>query len=74
MELEAIVYLAHDAEPYGTSLVDACNGFSELIQLAMLWTVCHHWPAGTRVAFNCYRHWAQIILNQLGDVPVILLR
>ena len=39
----------------------------------MLWTVRHHWPAGARFAFNCYRHWAQLILHQPGEPPVTIL-
>ena len=27
----------------------------------MMWTVRHCWPAGARFAFNCYRHWAQLL-------------
>ena len=41
-----------DAEPNGTMIVDSCNGFNELIRLAMLWTVRNCWPAGARFAFN----------------------
>ena len=37
--LEALEFLTQDAEPSGTTLVDACNGFNELSRLAMLWTV-----------------------------------
>ena len=54
---EALEFLTQDAEPSGTTLVDACNGFNELSRLAMLWTVRHRWPAGARFAFNCYKHW-----------------
>ena len=39
----------------------------------MLWTVRHHWPVGARFAFNCYRHWAQLLLHQPGEPPVIIL-
>ena len=44
-------FLTHDAEPSGTTLVDARNGFKELSRLAMLWTVQHCWPEGARFAF-----------------------
>ena len=37
--LEALEFLTQEAEPSGTTLVDACNGFNELIRLVMLWTV-----------------------------------
>ena len=54
-------------------LVDACNGFNNLSRLAILWTVRHCWPAGARFAFNCYNHWAQLLLRQLGELPVTIL-
>ena len=71
--LEALELLTQDAEPSGTMLVHACNGFNELSRLEMLWTVRHHWPAGARFAFNCYKHWAQLLLRQPGDPPVTIL-
>ena len=37
--LEALEFLTQEAEPSGTTLVDARNGFTELSHLAMLWTV-----------------------------------
>ena len=71
--LGALELLTQDAEPSGTMLVDACNGFTELSRLEMLWTVWHRWPAGARFAFNCYRHWAQLLLRQPGEPPVTIL-
>ena len=44
--LEALEFLTQEADPSGTTLVDACNGFNELSRLAMLCTVRHRWPAG----------------------------
>ena len=37
--LEAIEFLTQEAEPSGTMLVDAHNGFNKLSRFAMLWTV-----------------------------------
>ena len=54
-------------------LVDARNGFNELSRLAMLWTVQHRWPTGARFAFNYYKHWAQLLLRQSGELPVTIL-
>ena len=54
--LGALEFLTQEAEPGGTTLIDACNGFNELSRLAMLWTVRHRWPVGARFTFNCYRH------------------
>ena len=39
--LVSLEFLTRDAEPSGTTLVDARNGFNELSHLAMLWTVRH---------------------------------
>ena len=50
--LEALEFLTQEAEPSGTTLVGARNGFNKLSRLAMLWTVQHCWPAGARFAFN----------------------
>ena len=66
-------FLSQDADPSRTTLVDARNGLNELSRLAIMWTVQHRWPVGARFAFNCYRHWAQILLLQLGGVPVTIL-
>ena len=43
--LVSLEFLTQDAEPSGTTLVDACNGFNEMSNLAMLWTMRHRWPA-----------------------------
>ena len=69
----ALEILTQDVEPIGTTLVDACNRFNELSRLAMLWTVQHCWPVGARFAFSLYRHWAQLLLRQLGEPPVKIL-
>ena len=54
-------------------LVDACNGFNDMSRLEMLCNVRYHWPRGARFAFNCYRHWAQLLLRQQGEPPVKIL-
>ena len=66
MSLEATWLLTQEADPSGTTLVDACNGFNELSHLVMLWTVRHCCLAGARFAFNFYKHWAQLLLRQSG--------
>ena len=71
--LGALVFLTKDAEPIGTTLVDERNGFNKMSRLAILWTVRHRWPAGSRSALNFYRHWAQLLLCQTGDPPVTIL-
>ena len=45
-------FLTQDAEPSGTTPIDARNGFNELSRLEMMWAVRHRWPAGARFAFN----------------------
>ena len=65
--LGALEFLTQEADPSGNMLVDARNGFNKLIHLAMLWTVQHRWPAGSRFAFNCYKHWAQLLLRLPGS-------
>ena len=47
--LVALDFLTQDAEPSGTTLVDARNGFNNLIRLAMMWTVRHQWMVGGEV-------------------------
>ena len=43
-------FLTQDAEPSGTTLVDASNGFNEMSRLEMMWSLGHRWPAGARFA------------------------
>ena len=72
--LGPLEFLTQEAEPSGTTLVDACNGFNNLSRLEMLWTVRHIWPSGARFPLNCYRHWAQLLLCQRGEPPVTVMR
>ena len=39
----------------------------------MLWNVRHRWLTEARFAFNCYKHWAQLLLCQPGELPVTIL-
>ena len=32
----------------------------------MLWAVRHEWPSGEQFEFNCYRHWATLVIRA-GD-------
>jgi hypothetical protein len=57
----------------GTLLLDAFNGFQELRRIAMLWTVRHRWAAGARFAFNCYRHYAKLVIRRPAKPPHVLL-
>ena len=58
-------------EEWGFLLVDAPNAFNELNRTAMLWTVQHEWPSGTRFAFNCYRHWATLVIRGKGGTSYL---
>ena len=71
--LEDLEFLTQEADPSGTTLVDARNRLNELSCLAMLWTVRHRWSSGARFAFNCYMHWAQLLLRQPGEPTVTIL-
>ena len=41
--------------------------------MKMLWTVQYLWPAGARFIFNCYKHWAHLLLRHPGKLTVTLL-
>ena len=30
----------------------------------MLWAVQHEWPGGAQFTFNCYRHWAMLVVRK----------
>ena len=66
-------FLTQDADLGGTTLVYAHNRFNKLSRLEMMWTVRHRWPAAARFAFNCYKHWAQLLLRHPGEPPVTIL-
>ena len=38
----------------------------------MLWTIRHEWPAGARFAFNCYRHWATLVIRGKQGTCVVI--
>ena len=71
--LGAREFLTQEIQLSRTTLVYACNGLNELSHLSMLWTLRHHWTAGAMFVFNCYRHWAQLLLRQPGELPVTIL-
>ena len=66
-------FRTQETEPSGEILVDARNSFNKLSRLSMMWNLQHRWPAGARFVFNCYRHWAQLLLCQPGEAPVTIL-
>ena len=50
-------------ESVGFLLVDARNAFNELNREVMLWVIRHEWPQGARFVFNCYQHWATLLVR-----------
>ena len=33
----------------------------------MLWAVRHEWPSGAQFTFNCYCHWAMLVVSNTSD-------
>ena len=63
-----VLWEEHQTEEYwGFLLIDARNAFNEENQTAMLWGVRHERPSGAQFTFNCYRHWAMIVVRDTGD-------
>ena len=50
----------------GFLLIDMGNEFNGENRTAMLWAVCHKWPSGAWLSFNCYRH-SSILVIRVGD-------
>ena len=59
--------MAGGVDGWGVLLVDARNAFNEINRKVMLWVARHYWPGGARFSFNCYRHWAQLVLRGTGE-------
>ena len=72
LEPEATGILTQEADPGGTMILHAHIGFNELNRLSMLWKVHYHWMAGAMYAFNCCKHWAYLILHNMG-IPLVKL-
>ena len=54
-------------EDWGFLFIDARNVFNEENRTAMLWAVRHEWPSGAQFTFNCYGHWATLVVRDTGD-------
>ena len=54
-------------EDRGFLQIDARNAFNEENRTAMIWAVQHEWTSGTQFTFNCYRHWATLVVRDIGD-------
>ena len=33
----------------------------------MIWDVSYEWPSSAQFTFNCYRHWATLVVRDIGD-------
>ena len=54
-------------EDWGFLLIDAQNAFNEENRTTMLWAIWHEWPSGSQLTFNCYLHWATLVVRDTGD-------
>jgi hypothetical protein len=54
-------------------LIDASNAFNEQNRTSMLWMVWHEWPSGARFTYNCYKHWATLVIRNNNGSGVFLL-
>ena len=54
-------------EDWGFLLIDMREAFNEENRTAMLWAVRQEWPSGAHFTFNCYRHWAILVVRDIGD-------
>ena len=54
-------------EEWGFLLIDARNVFNEENHTAMIWAVQYEWPGGAQFNFNCYRHWATLVVRDTAD-------
>ncbi len=61
--MQALWDLHETEENWGFLLIDASNAFNEQNRIEMLWAVRHEWPSGARFVFNCYKHWAVLVLR-----------
>ena len=55
----------YQEEDWGFLLIDAWNSFNEENRTAMLWAVWHEWTSGAQFNFNCYRHWATMVVRDM---------
>jgi len=60
--------LATEAE-FGFLMLDASNAFNELRRVMMIWIVRHEWAIGFHFVFNCYRHWARLVVHSSSGSP-----
>ena len=60
-------------ENWGFFFVYTKNAFNLIIQVGMLWTVCHLWPSGACSVLNCYCHHYSLVWRN-GDKTANILQ
>ena len=78
--IEGCIYAAkegwsehNNGDEFGFTLVDARNAFNKINRTAMLWTVRHVWPSGSKFAFNIYKHFATLGIQGRGPTDYCFL-
>ena len=65
-EVHALFEEHRKEEDWGFLLIEACNAFNEENRTAMLWAAQNEWPSGAQFTFNCYHHWATLVVRYIG--------
>ena len=50
-------------DDWGFLIIDARNEFNEENHTAIFWDARHEWPSSAQFTFNCYRHWALLVVR-----------
>jgi hypothetical protein len=61
--IEEFWKLHKEEEEWGVLPIDASNAFNKLNRMVMLWTIQHEWLSGAWFTFNCYQHWAALVIR-----------
>ena len=56
----------YQEKDWGLLIINAYNLFDEENYTTMLWAVRYELPSGTQFDFNCYCHWATLVLRDAG--------
>lgn len=62
-----------ELDPKGALQLNADDGFNEGARKAIMWTIRHLWPSGSRFSFNCYRHSPILIIRRPGKGAYFIL-
>ena len=68
--IHAIRLLSHQnsqEEDWEFLLIDAWNTLNEENWTSMIWAVRNEWPSGAQFTFNCYYHWANLVVHDTWD-------